>query len=356
LTNRERFNRIMRYEPVDRLPLMLFEPYEQYGVDKWHGEGLPAGVAPDQHFGIDRIRYAPLNLNPIPAFEPTIISETETEVVQIDGLGTTVRRHKSAPGMYYGHIDHPVKNLADWRLYARRFEASVPERIPADLDAVAAELNASESPVGVCFYPFFFRLGFYAMGMERFMTAFYDQPALIHEMFAFWSDLILHVLRPVLAKTKIDVAIFAEDLAYKAGPHLSPRLYEEFWLPYQDVIVEELRRHDVPLIAMWTAGNIVPLLPTLMDHGINATWPLEQAAGMDPVMLRQQFGRELRLAGSIAKEALIEGPAAIDREIERLMPLIRDGGFIPAVDDMPPPEVSFDHFAYYVEALKRMAD
>jgi uroporphyrinogen decarboxylase len=175
-------------------------------------------------------------------------------------------------------------------------------------------------------------------------------------MFAFWSDLILHVLRPVLAETKIDVAIFAEDLAYKAGPHLSPRLYEEFWLPYQNPIIEECRRHGVELFCLWTAGNIVPLLPLVMRNGINCTWPLEQIAGMGPMMLRRRFGRELRLAGGISKEALIAGPEAIDAEIESLMPIIREGGFIPALDDMPPPEVSFDHFAYYVEALKRMAD
>ena len=354
MTNRERFNRVMRYQPVDRLPMIPFEPYEQYGVEQWHKEGLPAGVSPDAHFGIDRIRYAPVHLYPIPPFEQKILSETETEYVQIDGLGTTVRRHKAAPGMYYGHIAHPVKNLADWKENSRRFEASAPGRIPADMDRIAAELNACESPVGICLYPFFFRLGFYALGMERFMVAFYDQPELIHAMFSFWSDLVLKTIRPALASTRIDVAIFTEDLAYKAAPHISPRLYREFWLPHQDSIVAEFKRHDVPLISMWTAGNIVPLLPMLMEHGFNATWPLEQMAGMDPVMLRKQFGRELRLGGGIAKEALIAGPVAIDREIERLMPVIRDGGFIPAVDDCPPPEVSLKTFAYYIEALRKI--
>lgn len=352
MNDRERFNRIMQYQPVDRLPLMLFEPYEQYGVEQWHKQGLPADVSPDAHFGIDRIRNAPLHLWPIPPFDQTRISETETDYVQLDWLGATVRRQKSAPGMYYGYIDHPVKNLADWRSYSRRFEADAAGRIPADLNRRADELNACDSPVGICFFPFFFRLGFYTLGMERFLTAFYEEPALIHEMFAFWSDLVLKTLRPVLAATKIDAAFFGEDLAYKAAPHISPDLYREFWLPYQDPIVEELKRHDVPLIAMWSAGNLVPLLPLLMDHGFNALWPLEQQAGMDPAVLRRRFGRELRLAGGIAKEALIAGPAAIDREIERLMPMIRDGGFIPAVDDCPPPEVPLRTFVYYIEALR----
>ncbi|MCE9616061.1 MAG: uroporphyrinogen decarboxylase family protein [Lentisphaerae bacterium] len=352
MNDRERFLAVMHYQPVDRLPVMLFEPYESFGVEQWRREGLPADVSPDAHFGITRIAHAPLHLWPLPPFETTILSETPADYVQRDWMGATVRRQKAAPAMYYGYVDHPVKNVDDWRDYARRFDASAAGRIPADLAPRAAALNAGAVPVGACCFPHFFRLGFYAMGMDRFMTAFYDQPELIHEMFAFWSDLTLRTLRPMLACTRVDVAIFGEDLAYKSAPHISPKLYRDFWLPYQDPIVAELKRHGVPLIAMWTAGNIVPLLPMLMEHGFNATWPLEQMAGMDPVALRRMFGRELRLAGGISKEALIAGPAAIDREIERLLPVIRDGGFIPAVDDCPPPEVSLATFAYYIGAVR----
>jgi len=107
-------------------------------------------------------------------------------------------------------------------------------------------------------------------------------------------------------------------------------------------------------VCLWTAGNIVPLLPLVMRNGINCTWPLERVAGMDPAMLRKRFGRELRLAGGISKEALIAGPEAIDREIEQLMPVVRDGGFIPALDDMPPAEVPLAHFAHMIEAMRRI--
>jgi hypothetical protein len=36
------------------------------------------------------------------------------------------------------------------------------------------------------------------------------------------------------------------------------------------------------------------------------------------------------------------------------MPIIRDGGFIPALDDMPPAEVPFAHFVYFIEALRHI--
>ena len=42
MTNRDRFLSIMRYEPVDRLPVMALEPFEKTAIERWHTEGLPA--------------------------------------------------------------------------------------------------------------------------------------------------------------------------------------------------------------------------------------------------------------------------------------------------------------------------
>jgi uroporphyrinogen decarboxylase len=254
--------------------------------------------------------------------------------------------------MYYGYIDHPVKTRDDWARYRERYLGDAAARLPADLDAMASALNASPYPVGLEFFPLFFRGCFYLMGMERFLTAFYEAPDLVHAIFEDLARMALDVLRLVLPRVRLDFVSFAEDLAYKTGPHVSPRLYREFWLPYQGPMLEEIRRAGVPVVSLYTSGNIEALLPLLMEHGFNATWPLERGAGMDPVVLRQRHGRELRLGGGIPKEALVAGPAAIDREIDRLMPLIEEGGYLPAIDDMVPPEVPLAHYRHYIEAIR----
>jgi len=346
----------MRVEPVDRLPVLALEPYEQPGLARWRAEGLPADQSPEQFLGMDTLRKLPVNLGPVPAFEYRVVSEDAEYITDTDCFGATVRRRKDAPTMYYGYVDHPVKGLDDWIRYKNeRYDASSIDRLPANMDAVVAELNASENPVGLEVFPFFFRQGFYLLGMERFMTAFYDEPELIHEMFSFWSEFVLEAIRPFVSRVKLDFVSFGEDLAYKAGPHVSPRVYEEFWLPYQDPIISELKRAGVPVISMYSAGNLDAILPMLIEHGFNCTWPLERASGMDPVELRARYGRELLLAGGVPKECLISGPDAIDRELRRLMPLIEEGGFFPALDDMVPPEVPFSHYQHYVSALRGIA-
>ena len=41
MTHRERFHRTMRFEPVDRLPMIEWAGWWSQTLDRWHREGLP---------------------------------------------------------------------------------------------------------------------------------------------------------------------------------------------------------------------------------------------------------------------------------------------------------------------------
>jgi len=303
---------------------------------------------------MDSMVRVPVNFYPYPEFEKQIIYEDENHTISIDFMGSTVKRVKSNPSMYYGFIDYPVKSKEDWERYKERFEISQSVRLPISYIDEMKRLNNSNQPVMLEFFPFFFRLGFYSMGMERFMTAFYDMPDLIHSMFSYWSNFVLETIKPILPYIEIDISSFTEDLAYKNGPHISPQIYKEFFLPYQNTLVDALKKTDTNIISLWTAGNIDVLLPMMIENGVNCILILEQQAGMDPIILRKKYGRKLLTIGGIAKEALISGPEMIDREIERIMPVIEEGGYIPAIDDMIPPEVPFSHYVYYVKKMQKI--
>lgn len=353
MTDRERFQRLMAYQPADSLPAMVFEPFEESAIARWRGEGLPAEAHPIEFLGATPLAYAPLGFGPLPAYEPTVLSDDGEYQTVVSWMGAVLRCRKDNPSMFYGHLEHPVKTRADWDRYKERFQASTPGRRLADWgEAWVEKLSASTNPIGFCMFPFFFRLGFYALGMERFLTAFHDEPELIHDMFSYWSQFVLEVIRPLLGSVQWDFAVFGEDLAGKNGPLISPRTYDEFWAPHQVPIIELLREHGVPVICQWTAGQFDALIPSLLDQGFNCVWPLEVTAGMDAPDLRRRYGRGLLLGGNIAKEAVIAGPAAIDAEIERLLPLIREGGFLPGLDDMASPDMPFDHYRYLIDQIR----
>jgi uroporphyrinogen decarboxylase len=295
----------------------------------------------------------PINWGPLPAFSEEPLAEDAEFVVQRNFMGAIVRCRKDNPTMFYGHLEHPVRTRADWERYKERFDPATPGRVPADLEtAVVPRLNASTRPVGVCLFPFFCRLGFYSLGMERFLSAFCDEPDLIHDMFEHWSRFVRAVLERALRTVRVDFAVFGEDLAGKNGPLVSPAMYRQFWGPHQTPVIDLLRARGVPLICQWTSGQFDVVLPAMIEQGFNCAWPLEWIAGMDAADLRRRYGRALRLAGNIPKEAVLAGPAAIDRELERLMPLVRAGGFIPALDDMGAPDMSYANYRHLIERLQ----
>jgi len=343
---------IMNYEKPDALPVVFVEPYESFTLDCWKKQGLPENMPVAEFLGLDQNHKLPLHLGPIPAYEEKTVAEDAEHITKINGMGNTLIHRKDAPGMYYGHVDYPVKCREDWLEYKERFQVR-PERNYATPE-MAKRARESDTPVILDIFPYFMRLGFYSMGMERFLTAFYDMPDLMHEMFSYWNGFVLEMIKPILGLVRPDVVSLSEDLAFKNGPHISPAIYKEFWLPYQNMIVEEAKRAGAANICMYTSGDCRALLPLMMENGIDLTWPLDQYSNMDPIELRRKYGKGLRLLGGISKQTLTDGPEAIDRRLDDLMPLILEGGFIPAPDDMIPPEVPLKHVVYFVKKLREI--
>jgi hypothetical protein len=71
--------------------------------------------------------------------------------------------------------------------------------------------------------------------------------------------------------------------------------------------------------------------------------------------LRQRYPR-LRMVGHFDKMTMNKGEAAMHAEFERLVPLMKTGGFIPSVDHQTPPGVSLEQYGVYLRLLKEYMD
>jgi hypothetical protein len=100
-----------------------------------------------------------------------------------------------------------------------------------------------------------------------------------------------------------------------------------------------------------TDGDVTRMVPWLAREGIDGVLPVERQAGVDGLRLRQQFPA-LRMIGHYDKMVMSRGEDAMRREFERLVPLMRTGGFIPSVDHQTPPGVSLDQYRAYLRLLQ----
>jgi uroporphyrinogen decarboxylase len=66
---------------------------------------------------------------------------------------------------------------------------------------------------------------------------------------------------------------------------------------------------------------------------------------------RKLFGRELRGVGGVNKHVFCADRSAIDKEIERIKPLVELGGYIPCPDHRLPIDARWENVQYYCEAM-----
>ncbi len=353
---REQFRSIMSYKPAGGLPLMEIEGYEDATLARWHAEGLPADQTPAQALGMTSPEPLWINFFPLPEYTEEVLGEDDDYTYERNTFGMTIKKPKdTSQYTYEGYEAHPVTDRASWEDYRTRLDATTPERFskwtPADWD----RYNNAEHPVGLVIHPYFFRLGLYAMGLEPFMMAFYDQPDLLHDMFAHRTEMALKIIEEVTAHVKLDYCCIAEDFAYRTGPHISVDMYREFWTPHQPPVIEALQKADVQSIVMWSSGDIRPMIPTMIEMGFNTTWPCEEFVGMDAVKLCAEYGRDMRFVGNIGIRTVAAGKKSIDNAIEtKVKPLLECGGFIPTLDDQASPDISWADYNYYVDRIRQL--
>ena len=102
----------------------------------------------------------------------------------------------------------------------------------------------------------------------------------------------------------------------------------------------------------WDASQISELIPIWVDAGITHLWPFEVQSGMDVLQVRRKYGKSLALMGGIDKRACTRGFDELHREVDRVMPLVEQGGYIPELDHSVPPNISWQNFNEFVRYVK----
>jgi hypothetical protein len=361
MNSRERFLHIMHFKKPDRAPIWDLEGFPSGTLYRWYSQGFPVGVSPQNYFGFDGKLTLPIDFGPIPSFVPKILEENDKYKVFINQFGFVEKQSKiytteSSGYQAYHYIDVPTKTREDWESYKKRYNPRDMRRFPAYWgDELFDYYKTLDVPI--CLY-FVWGPGRgpkagYTMGVQRFLKTIWKDPDLVHDIMSTYADFVIGVLKEAV-KARIDYVNIMEDgLAYRHGTIISPKIYEEFWYPYQKKVIDFLHSFGVNIICHYTSGNIDALIPLMLKVGFNTFAPLEVATGMDALKLREQYGSRIFLMGNISRQALMDGPKAIEKEFYRKVPYLMDqGGYIPAADDMILPDISFESFRHYINLLK----
>jgi hypothetical protein len=322
----ERFNAVMDFEAVDRLPRIEWAGYWNRTTDRWYEEGLDPEIQ-----GAEELREY-LGLDPYSQFWMG------------PGSADTPRPTHHGSGILKDEADY---NAMLHTLYPE------PDFSSEAFQRVKVANAVGDRVVWITFLGFFWypRTLF---GIEGHLFAFYDHPELMHRMN---EDLVNYNLQ-LLDRFCEDVCVpqfmtFAEDMSYNHGPMCSKEIFDEFLAPYYKRIVPALRERGIRVFVD-SDGDVMPLIPWLKEVGVEGILPLERMAGVDVSRIRQEHPEWLMI-GAYDKMVMKNGPDAQRAEFERLLPTMRSGGFIPSVDHQTPPDVSLENYHSYLGLLAEYA-
>lgn len=353
MTSRELFREIMFYGDFDRMPVWHWTGWPETEKE-WEEQGLKPDQNRHEYFKAEPLPWSvPFNVGLHPSFPVHTLEETEEYRIIQQGDGV-IAKHWKNRSCIPQFLDFLLKDRRSWEEHYREKLQPHPNRIPKDFEAIAERMNASERPVSVGTASLMGWLRDW-MGVVNFGYLQYDDPELLAEMVDTIANLVCWALDIVLPEIRVDIGWGWEDICGSSGPLISPEIFETYVVPGYRKIADKLHEHGVFLYLVDSDGQIDDLIPGWLEGGVNVMFPVQiQPMGTDPMALRRKYGKELRIIGGIDKLVLTQDEAAIDAEIERRLPLMREGGYIPLPDHLIVPGTPLKNYVYYLNRIREL--
>jgi len=212
---RERFLATLDFQPGVRAPLWEWG-YWGGAIERWYGEGLPrckglrepaaygdtvAGPGAAWGSGVLDVQWAedvstalgfdpPRETIPLqnfihPPFDRQVLREDAEHRVVRDEMGivSQQRRDGASKPLF---LEWPVRGRASWEALKReRFQPDTAAHLPADWPQRVRACRNRDYPLSIgSGYCGFFGPLRTLLGEERLLFAYYDEPALVHDVFA----------------------------------------------------------------------------------------------------------------------------------------------------------------------------
>ena len=345
----ERIHNILQRKPVDRIG--LFEHFWGDTHKRWVAEGhIREDESLEDHFGFDMHNCGGLNFVAKMDFEPEIIEETDETYLQRDGNGAVLRRHKLHDATPE-HVDFLVKDRAGWEEHIKPY--LTPERARVNFEGYrkekdhAAERGRFFSFAGVNV----FELMHPICGHEYMLMGMAVDPDWVKDMVNTLAQLTVDLMEMLFGEEGLpDGVWFYEDMGFKNRPFMSADMYREIVQPGHKLTVGYAKSKGLPVI-MHSCGYVAPLVPGMIEAGIDCLQVIEVKAGMDLVQLYRDYGDRLSFMGGMDVRVLYANDRRkIDEELEGKIPVVKGhNGFVLHSDHSIPDQVDYESYKYFVD-------
>ncbi len=205
--------------------------------------------------------------------------------------------------------------------------------------------ESSDKYILAMFYGSHFEKANFARGIENFLCDIARDPDFAKQLCTQIIDRNMVMLENILSFDEIDGVLLGSDWGSQQAPLMSPATWDHLIRP------GEQREYDLIRAAgkdVWvhSCGCITPLIPRLIDMGLDALNPIQPEC-MDIARLKADYGDKLTFWGGLSTQQTLPNgtPDDVRREARRIRDMMSRGGgyiFAPAQaiqGDVPLPNI-----------------
>ena len=316
MNSRQRVLNTLNFQPVDRAPYDLMEgcvwpELQQYfrttfGLEDY--DQVIEFLDPDFRWGFSGFQTPPEEANPNP-------STVEAKASRVVGSGPVAGARTPSDLNDYPYPNPDLWGTSDFKTLRQRF----PDK--------ALVFCPGWMPV--------FWTACEAFGVEAALINMVSQPQIFEAFTRRYQENVLEILRKGSQQAAgwCDLALLGDDFASQQSMLISPTLWRRWVKPYLAEQVQILRDNHM-LVLFHSCGSVRPILPDLIEIGVNALLVFQTSArGMDALSIARDFGGKLGFYGGIdVQQTLSLGtPAQVAAEVKANLSAFSEcGGYIPA--------------------------
>jgi len=245
------------------------------------------------------------------------------DVCIVESIWTPIKK-RSEDGALLRITDRSVKTRRDWEQVILLGEADIEDRLRYVREYKEAVKGTHQGVMllGCCIFTSLYE---FIVGLTDFMMMCVEQRELVEQMLDVSADYFQKLVAGAV-KEGIDILNFDDDVAWKKGLMLPPRLFKEIWLPRAQKVISPALDAGIPVL-FHSDGRIDDIVESLIDIGIVCINPLDPY-GIDYRDYKRRFGDRVALWGNVDVEyPLAHGtPQDVEKDVLVHMEVMKPGG------------------------------
>lgn len=323
----------------DRVPFWIMRQVGRYDPD------FESMV---KKFGFDGVckdprKAAQLSLMPIKKLGFDAIIVLSDILFPAEAMGLKLEWNRAGP-----LFRNPIKGIDDVEKLKRVVVETDLPYTPKTVKILNEKVGTTKPIIGFCGGAFtiatYMTMESTSPGVNNIRHMLYANPKTAHMLFQKITDVLQELI-----KAQIDAGAHAGMVFDSLAGHLTPSLYEEFVLPYQKRILEEVKKTGVPAILYLT--GCCGILKSMIRTGASV---IGIDSGIDIAEAKKRVGKAAALQGNLDPYTLFGSKKSIEVAVrDCLRKAASNGGYIFNTGEGLIKGLTFESVAETVTAVKK---